>query len=105
MEVGRGVVEMVAEYLRLHVSRLYRETVFENQGLADLGGEFPECLLHVREVAVDVEVVGVHGSDHCDRRVQLEERAVELVGLGYDDRGVADEHVGSVVPRNASEKG
>ena len=50
-------------------------------------------------------MVGVHRSDDRRRRMQLQERAVELVGFGHHDRSVADQHVRAVVLRYASQEG
>ena len=46
--------------------------------------EGPEGGRHRRQVAPVVEVVGLDVGDHGDRRGQLQERAVGLVGLGHE---------------------
>ena len=58
----------------------------------DRADEGPVCLLDRREVAVEVEVVGLHAGDDRHLGPVDEERAVALVGL--DDEHVAGPEVG-----------
>jgi len=49
-------------------------------------------------------MVGVHGCDHGSFRMQVQERAVEFIGLGYDDIVVTQQKVGAVVLGDAAQK-
>ena len=105
VEIGPGVCIMVGQKLRGGVFRRDGGAFFGDEGAACLRGEGFEGLNHVGIVAVDIQMVGIHGRNHGDLREQLQERAVELVGLGHDRRGVAHQEVAAVVAGNASQKG
>ena len=57
------------------------------------------------QVAVDVQMVGVHCSDGGYGWMQLKETAVELVGLGHHYRILAHQQVGAVVLGDTAEEG
>ena len=71
------------------------------------GGErskFAERLLHVLQVPVNVEMVGIHSRNYGYFRRELMEGTVELVGFHHHGRGVAHQQVAVVVFRNPSQK-
>ena len=55
-------------------------------------------------VVVDVEMVGVGGRHHGDMGMQLQEGAVEFVGLGHQDRILAQQQVGVVILGDAAQE-
>ena len=69
-------------------------------------GKCIETLNQVLAVAIDVKVVGVDGVDNADVGIELEERAVELVGFN-DKRGFvsAKVQVAVEVLGNATDEG
>ena len=104
IEVRTRVVVGIAHYLGLRVVRGDVQTEFGDDRAADLSGECLECLVDVLEVAVDVQMVGVHSRDDGNLREQLEERTVELVGLGDYRRVVADKQIGVIILGYAAEE-
>ena len=104
MEIGFPVFRMVGEDAGLGVVGGDRKAFLDDDGAADLRGERLEGLLHVGEVAVDVEVVGIHRGDDGDLREELQEGTVEFIGLGHDGGRVADEGVGVVIAGDAAEE-
>ena len=92
------------KYPGLCVFRSDVQSLFHDQSPADLRSEGLECLTVLLEGTVDVQMIRVHRRDGGDGGVELEERAVELVGLRDDCRGVAREKVRVVVLRDASQE-
>ena len=72
---------------------------------AHLRGKNPVSLLHVGEVSVDVQMVGIHRGYGRYVRMQLVEGAVELIGLCHHHRIVAYQQVCAVVAGDASKEG
>ena len=104
VEVGPRVVEVICKDTGAYLIALDGQAVLENDGLVYLGCEFAEGFLHVLQVSVNVQVVGVHGSDDCDVGMELQERTVELVGLCHDGGVVAHQKIGAVVLGNAAQE-
>ncbi len=70
----------------------------------DRPDEGPVCLLDRGEVAVEVEVVGLHARDDRDLGPIDEERPVALVGLDDEDVATAEVSVGPVLRQLAADR-
>ena len=95
---------MVGVYLGLRVFLRHGQSELLDQDSRDLRRESAECLLHMLQVAVDVEMVGVHRRDHGNGGMELEERTVELVRLGHHGGYGTDEEVRPVILGYASQE-
>ena len=80
------------------------QPLFNHQVFSGLKSELDEGAPQVIDVGVDVQMVGVHGGDDGSFRMQVQERAVEFIGLGYDDIVVTQQKVGAVVLGDAAQK-
>ena len=105
VEVCALVIEVIGQNAGGRIVRAHRQAVLQDKGFLDLRCELAEGFLHVGEVAVDVEVVGIHRRDDGDIRVQLEETPVEFVCLRHHHVVLAHQQVGAVVLGDAAEEG
>ena len=103
--VRARVIETVGVDAGRGVGGTDRQPVFQDQDFADLGGESAERLLDMRQVSVDVEMVGIHRRDGRDGGMELQEGTVIFVGFGDDHGRRTHQHVGAVVLRDAAEEG
>ena len=79
------VFAVVAETVSDFVPSLYLKT-FPDDDIAL--GEFREVVETLNEmllITVDVQMVGIDGADDADVGVELQEGAVELIGLDHED--------------------
>ena len=105
VEIGGGVVVVISQDPGLRVLRRQVQPFLGDERAADLGGECLEGFDHMGLVAVDVQMVRVHGRDDGDFREELEEGAVEFVRFRDDGRRVTHQQVGPVVPGKPTEEG
>ena len=78
-----GLVEGISVNAGLDAVQRQVHPVFQDKGAVggNLGCELSEGFHHALIVAVYVEMVGIDGGYHSGLRVELQEGAVELVGL------------------------
>ena len=105
IEIGRSIRIVISQDFCLCVLLRNGGAFFHNYGAAHLRGKVAEGFHHVRIVAVDVQVVGFHGSDHGNLREQLQEGAVKLVGFHHHGLVLGHQEVGAVVAGNAAQEG
>ena len=105
MEIGLRIIQMIGKQLGPGIFGCHSDPVFGYYPPAYLGSKIPECLPHVADVAVNVQMVGIHRSDDGNLRIQLEERPVELVRLSHHGIVVAHKQIGPVILGNAAEEG
>ena len=104
VEIRRRVAGMVGIEFRRCVGGAYRKPVFYYQRTLYLGCELTERFLHMGEVAIDVEMVGIHCGYDCNIRMQLQETPVEFVGFCNHHVVLAHQDVGAVVLGYASQE-
>ena len=104
IKIGRCVRIMVGVHLGLGIGRAHRDAFLGNEDAADLRGKGLEGFHHMRIVAVNVQVVGVYGGNHGNLREQLEEGAVEFIGLRHNGGVLRHEEIGAVVAGDAAQE-
>ncbi len=105
MEIGARVIVGISKNGCLGVLWADWKAEFGDEGAAHLTCKGVECLVDACKVVVDVEMVGIHGGDNGDLRVELQEGAVEFIGFRHHDRVMAKEKIGVVVFGNSAEEG
>ena len=71
---------------------------------AHLSHELMKSFLQVLMIPVNIQMVGIHGGDHRQRRMQMEERTVELIGFQHHPLAFAQQQVGVVVFADATQE-
>ena len=60
--------------------------------------------MHIADVGIYIQMVGIHGRDYGNLGEKLQERTVELIRFGYDSIVFADKKIGVMVLRYAAQK-
>ena len=102
------VVVFVAVFNKFFAVKSSEDAIFEEEMSVGLGliGKLEVGLEHVLVGAIDVKVIGVGSSDDGDVGIELEERAVVLVGLDNNIFAlVVDKKIAIEVLADTSEEG
>ena len=104
IEISLRVIIVISQNLGIGVLRCDIQAELRDNGAADLRCECLEGLMHMLQVAINIQVVSIHRSNDRDFRMQLQERPVEFVGFHHDCRRVAHKKVRVVIFRNSAQK-